>query len=87
MWSFPACPGSGMGRVRLDVIRFPVLPDPPRPLRWVSSEMRGRCNPHWFQGFPLRGKLSSYNQIRNLVSDLKGPRILEPKPSGAGSVR
>ena len=41
MWSFPACPGSGMGRVRLDVIRFPVLPDPPRPLRWVSSETRG----------------------------------------------
>ena len=28
MWSFPACPGSGMGRVRLDVIRFPVLPYP-----------------------------------------------------------
>ena len=28
MWSFPACPGSGMGRVRLDVIRFPVLPFP-----------------------------------------------------------
>ena len=33
---------------------------------------------------PLRGKLSSYNQIRNLVSDLKGPHILEPKPSGSG---
>ena len=28
-WSFPACPGSGMERVRLDVVRFPVLPFPP----------------------------------------------------------
>lgn len=28
MWSFPACPGSGMERVRLDVIHFPVLPSP-----------------------------------------------------------
>ena len=26
MWSFPACPGSGMKRVRFDVIRFFILP-------------------------------------------------------------
>ncbi len=28
MWSFPACPGSGMERVRLDAIRFFILPYP-----------------------------------------------------------
>ena len=27
MWSFPACSGSGMERVRLDVIHFSTLPD------------------------------------------------------------
>ena len=44
MWSFPACPGSGMERVRLDAIRFVIRPYPAASQACVRG-MRG-CDTH-----------------------------------------
>ncbi len=56
-WSFPACPGSGMERVRLDAVRFFILPYPAASQACVWGT-RG-CVMHLRKASPLRVQCAS----------------------------
>ena len=68
-------------RARRLHLRFPVLPDPPRPLRWVSSEMRG-CDTRQPKASPSGGSCRRSRLMRVFPPRCAPQATSSDRPSG-----